>query len=64
MLCLYVDDMIYTGSCELLVEQFKSCMMQRFEMSDLCLLHYFLGVEVNQGADEISSHKRNMLLIC
>ena len=52
-MCLYVDDMIYMGYCESLVEEFKSCMMGKFDMSDLGLLHYFLGLEVNQNKDGI-----------
>ena len=53
MVCLYVDDMIYIGSCESRIDDFKSCMMKTFEMTDLGLLHYFLGLEVKQGADGI-----------
>ena len=43
---LYVDDLIYTSSNDLLVEEFKEAMMIEFEMTDLGLLHYFLGIEV------------------
>lgn len=53
VVCLYVDDMIYMGSCESLVAEFKSSMMDKFKMSDLGLLHYFPGLEVNQSADGI-----------
>lgn len=45
--------MIYMGSCESIIEEFKSCMMEKFEMSNLGLLHYFLGLEVNQSEDGI-----------
>ncbi|XP_020272454.1 uncharacterized protein LOC109847633 [Asparagus officinalis] len=41
------------GSSEAVVEEFKSCMMRQFEMTDLGLLHYFLGLEVNQSANGI-----------
>ncbi|CAL9029761.1 unnamed protein product, partial [Prunus brigantina] len=41
---LYVDDIIYTGSSEELVMSFKSEMMKRYEMTDLGLLHHFLGL--------------------
>jgi len=51
--CLYVDDMIYMGSFESIIEEFKSCMMEKFEMFDLGLLHYFLGREVHQSEDGI-----------
>ena len=51
MVCLYVDDIIYMGSSNSLVTEFKNCMMNKFEMSDLGLLHYFLGLEVKYGSD-------------
>ena len=53
VVCLYVDDIIYMGSSESLILEFKSCMMKTFEMTDLGLLHYFLGLEVKQAADGI-----------
>ena len=53
VICLYVDDMIYFGSSKSLVDDFKSSMMRNFEMSDLGLLKYFLGLEVNQDKDGI-----------
>ena len=46
VVCLYVDDIIYMGSSESLVADFKSCMMKIFEMTNLGLLHYFIGLEV------------------
>ena len=33
--CLYVDHMIYMGSCETFVAEFKSFLMKEFEISDL-----------------------------
>ncbi|KAJ4754257.1 polyprotein [Rhynchospora pubera] len=53
ILCLYVDDMIYFGTDEGLVEQFKNNMKKQFEMTDLGLLHYFLGLEVKQLSGKI-----------
>lgn len=41
------------GSCEFIIEEFKSCMMEKFEMPNLGLLHYFLGLEVHQSEDGI-----------
>ncbi|XP_058733416.1 uncharacterized mitochondrial protein AtMg00810-like [Vicia villosa] len=49
VVCLYVDDMIYFGSTKLLIGEFKFNMMKTFEMRDLGLLQYFLGLEVKQG---------------
>ncbi|KAA3467260.1 Retrovirus-related Pol polyprotein from transposon TNT 1-94 [Gossypium australe] len=48
---IYVDDIIYTSSSTFLVNEFKSQMMNEFEMSDMGLLHYFLGLEVYQAED-------------
>ncbi|KAK4406351.1 Retrovirus-related Pol polyprotein from transposon TNT 1-94 [Sesamum angolense] len=45
---LYVDDIIYTGNNEKMIQDFKEDMMKTFEMSDLGLMHFFLGIEINQ----------------
>ncbi|KAL0300270.1 UNVERIFIED_CONTAM: Retrovirus-related Pol polyprotein from transposon RE1 [Sesamum angustifolium] len=45
---LYVDDLIYTGNNEKMIQDFKEDMMKTFEMSDLGLMHFFLGIEINQ----------------
>lgn len=39
IVCLYVDDMIYGGSSYSLICEFRSCMVNKFEMIDLGLLH-------------------------
>ena len=46
MVRLYVDDMIYTGN--LMLEDFRTVMKKEFEMTDLGLMNYFLGLEVTQ----------------
>ena len=46
ILCLYVDDMIYTRN--MLLDEFKATMTNVFEMTNLGLLKYFLGIEVKQ----------------
>jgi hypothetical protein len=40
---LYVDDLIFT--CDFSIEEFKSVMKDEFEMTDLGLMRYFLGIE-------------------
>ncbi|BBN69600.1 BURP domain-containing protein [Prunus dulcis] len=45
---IYVDDIVYTGSSEELIEDFKTEMMRRYEMTDLGLLYHFLGMAVIQ----------------
>jgi hypothetical protein len=44
---LYVDDMLVTGSNEILVKEFKAEILKVFEMTDLRLMPYFLGMDVN-----------------
>ena len=52
ILVLYVDDLFFTGSSGLL----KGCkrnLATKFDMKDLGLMHYFLGLEVWQKDGEI-----------
>ena len=58
LVCLYEDDVIYMGSKETMVEDFKQRLMCTFEMSDLGLLHYFLGLEVKQEEDGVFISQR------
>ncbi|KAI5348230.1 hypothetical protein L3X38_001117 [Prunus dulcis] len=55
---LYVDDIIYTGSCPKMLEEFKQDMMQHYEMTDLGLLHHFLGMGVEQTDKHIFIHQK------
>lgn len=48
IVCLYVDDMIYMGTNQSLIDQFKESMKKKFEMTDLGRMKYFLGLEVIQ----------------
>ncbi|KAL6332552.1 hypothetical protein AAG906_008972 [Vitis piasezkii] len=45
---LYVDDMLVTGSNVKLLADFKMEMQDVFEMSDLGIMNYFLGMEIYQ----------------
>jgi hypothetical protein len=45
IICLYVDDMIYTGNLK--IDEFKVVMEKEFEMTDLGLMKYFLSIEVS-----------------
>ena len=47
ILVLYVDDLFLTGD-EKLIEHCKSNLAVEFEMKDLGLMHYILGLEVWQ----------------
>jgi len=61
---LYVDDVIFTDNDDYLIENFKIVMKEEFEMTDMGLLRYFLGIEVEQNGNEILFHKQNMLMKC
>ena len=53
IVCSYVDDMIYTGNFSEMIKEFKKSMMLNIEVSDMGLLHYFLGIEVIQDTNGI-----------
>ena len=46
---LYVDDLIFMGNNNEMIEEFKGAMTREFEMTDLGLMKFFLGLEVRQG---------------
>jgi len=50
---LYLYDLIFIGSDDLLIVDFKEIMKKEFEMIDLGLLKYFLGIKVKQMEDVI-----------
>jgi hypothetical protein len=51
---VYVDDLIITGADPVAVEAFKREMKRVFNMSDLGLLSFYLGIEVKQGNNSIT----------
>ncbi|KAH9735669.1 hypothetical protein KPL71_017818 [Citrus sinensis] len=53
IVCLYVDDLIFTGSDLSLFEEFKRVMIKEFEMTDIGLIAYYLGSEVKQKEEGI-----------
>ena len=53
ILLLYVDDLFVTGMDGLIVDT-KRKLATEFEMKDLGMMHYCLGMEVWQNADGIS----------
>lgn len=48
LLCLYVDDILYMGSSEKLLTEFRENMMKTFDMIDMGQMSYFLSLEVVQ----------------
>ena len=53
MLLLHVDDLFVTDMDGLIADT-KRKLVAEFEMKDLGMMHYFLGMEVWQNADGIS----------
>ncbi|KAL0545154.1 hypothetical protein IC582_020300 [Cucumis melo] len=53
VVCLYVDDLIFTGNCASMFEDLKKAMTQEFEMIDIGLMSYYLGIEVKQSEEGI-----------
>ena len=52
ILLLYVDDLFLTGEDELIADT-KRRLAAEFEMKDLVMMHYFLGLEVWQSSKGI-----------
>ena len=46
---VYVDDLVITGGNDDDISAFKEEMKSKFQMSDLGLLHYYLGLKVTQS---------------
>jgi len=57
IVCLYVDDLLVTGSSEKLIAEFKAEMISEFEMSDLGRLSYFLGIKFSENEYGIVMHQ-------
>ena len=62
---VYVDNLIVTGESKEDMKEFKHEMLNKFKMSDLGLLTYYLGVEVQHHKDDItlkqSSYARKLV---
>lgn len=62
IVCLYVDDLIYTSNSQSLIDEFRQSMINGFEMTDLGAMNYFLGLEVKQCDDGIFiSHEKYVM---
>jgi len=57
IICLYVDDLLITGSSEESIESCKAELMNEFEMNDLGKLSYFLGIEFTQTKYGVIMHQ-------
>jgi hypothetical protein len=53
LLVLYVDDLLITGCSTLVIVAVKRILHERFLMTDIGLLHFFLGLGISQDASGI-----------
>jgi hypothetical protein len=51
---VYIDELVITGTKDAEVAAFKEEMKATFQMSDLVLLSFYLGIEVHQGDSRIT----------
>ncbi|RDX89280.1 hypothetical protein CR513_29016, partial [Mucuna pruriens] len=49
LVCLYIDDLLYTGNDEVVLDKFKESIMVKFDMSNLERMYDFLGIDVIQS---------------
>jgi hypothetical protein len=47
--CLYVDNMIFTGNIPKIFRDFKQVMIKEFEMTNIGFVTYYLGIKIKQG---------------
>lgn len=50
---VYVDDLLYTGNDESMLNEFKNSMKQEFDMTNLGKMRFFLGIEVLQRSNGV-----------
>ena len=62
ILVLYVDDLILTGSSSSMIQSVQQKLMEQFDMTNLGLLHYFLGLQVHQSSDGIFIYQEKYAL--
>ena len=60
LIILYVDDLTVTGSRSLLIDEVKVQLSTQFEMTDLGVLHYYLGIKIWQSNSSIFISQMNM----
>jgi Reverse transcriptase (RNA-dependent DNA polymerase) len=53
IVALYVDDLIFMGNNQRLIDEFKKVMKLEFEITYLGMMRYFLGLEIKQDKSGI-----------
>ena len=59
ILLLYVDDLFLTGNEKQIMES-KKKLVEEFEMKDLALMHYFIGLKYGKVQKEYFSTRESM----
>jgi len=62
LICLYVDDLLVTGSSSICIGQLKEDLKREFKMTDLGALSYFLRLEFAYDRRGIIMHQRKYIL--
>ena len=57
---IYVDDIIFGATNDLLCKEFANLMGTEFEMSMMGELNFFLGLQIKQTANGIFIHQKNI----
>ena len=55
---MYVDDLLIIGSNKIYIERFKRSLKFEFEMTDLGVLSYFLGIEFKEAKGLLIMHQQ------
>ena len=59
-LLVYVDDLIISGNDHEVIVKLKSYLSERFQIKELEVLKYFLGVEIARNLKGIFNFNRNI----
>jgi hypothetical protein len=59
---IYVDDIVFGSTNKYFCDEFSKIMTDRFEMSMMGVLTFFLGFQIKQVKDEILLAKRSILV--